>query len=106
MTAEELVARYKLGALAAHEFTTACLTLVDPADAASVLGLLPVHVLPWLKEWVDKFEPGRMISSHGGAIPTEPQVVAARIWLATTYPECDTPGPRYRTPSSPEHSIE
>ena len=81
MTFERLLARYRSGAIASHEFTVESLNLLDPRDPSAVLQGLPPEIVPRLSEFIDKYRPGQMLSSHGGAIPSPDQVEAARGWL-------------------------
>ena len=81
MTMLQLVARYELGAIADHEMAVTSLNLVDPGEPRTVLDLLPPHLLPRLREFVETYRPGEMLSSHGSAIPTPAQVLAAKQWL-------------------------
>jgi hypothetical protein len=81
VTPKLLVAMYERGAITGHALVVDCLNLVDPADPSSVLGNLPPRVLPPLKEFVEAYRPGEMLSLHGGPIPTPAQVAAARNWL-------------------------
>ena len=81
MTFAQLLARYESGAIAGHEFAVESLNLLDPRDPSAVLQGLPPEIVPHLREFIDEYRPGQMLSSHGGAIPSPDQVEAARGWL-------------------------
>ena len=81
MTMVQLIAWYARGAIADHEMAVTSLNLVDPEEPQAVLDLLPPHVLPRLREFVETYRPGEMLCSHGGAIPSLAQVLAAKRWL-------------------------
>lgn len=81
MNVQQLVAGYESGAIIAHELVVKCLGMVDPNDPSAILDHLPPRTLPWLGEFLDIYEPGKIRSLHGGAIPTPEQVIAAREWL-------------------------
>ena len=83
MTMIQLVAWYERGAVSSHEMVVDSLNLVDPGEPRAVLDLLPPHLLARLREFVETYRPGEMLSSHGGAIPTPAQVLAAKQWLDT-----------------------
>jgi hypothetical protein len=83
LTMIQLVAWYERGAIADHEMAVDSLNLVDPGDPRAVLDLLPPRLLPRLREFLETYRPGEMLSSHGGAIPTLAQVQAAKRWLDT-----------------------
>src|SRR4051812_34169117 len=81
MTFAQLVSRYESGAIASHEFAVESLNPLDPRDPSAVLHGLPPEIVPRLREFIDEYRPGEMLSSHGGAIPSPDQVEAARAWL-------------------------
>ena len=84
MTFAQLVSRYEAGAIASHEFAVESLNLLDPRNPSTVLQALPPEIMPRLREFIDEYRPGQMLSSHGGAIPSPDQVEAARAWLDGT----------------------
>jgi hypothetical protein len=86
MTVQQLVAWYELGAVTEHELVVRCLDLVDPRDPAAVLDGLPARTLPWLRDFLDHYRPGEMLSLRGGTIPTPDQVLAAKGWLSGRTP--------------------
>jgi hypothetical protein len=90
MAVERLLARYESGAIASHEFAVEALNLLDPRNPSAVLQGLPPEIVPRLREFIDEYRPGQMLSSQGGAIPSPGQVEAARGWLDRTSAE----GPR------------
>ena len=77
----QLLARYEAGAIAGHEFVAESLNLLDPHNPSEVLQGLPAEIVPRLREFIDEYRPGQMLSSQGGAIPNPDQVDAARGWL-------------------------
>jgi hypothetical protein len=81
MNVQQLVAKYESGAITGHELVVDCLTMLDPGDPSGSLGNLPPDTLPRLREFLDSYRPGEMMSVYGGAIPTPDQVLAARRWL-------------------------
>ena len=87
MTFAQLVSRYEAGAIADHEFAAESLNLLDPRDPSAVLQGLPPEIVPRLREFIDEYRPGQMLSSRGGAIPSPDQVEAARGWLDRTSAE-------------------
>jgi hypothetical protein len=74
MTLERLLAGYASGAIAIHEFAVESLNLLDPRNPSAVLQGLPPEIVPRLREFIDEYRPGQMLSSHGGAIPTPDQI--------------------------------
>ena len=82
MNMQQLVARYEAGAKTGHEFVVDCLNLLGPGDPASILDQLPPETLPHLRKFLKIYRPGKMRSSHGDAIPTTTQYLAARKWLS------------------------
>ncbi|HZW31785.1 MAG TPA: hypothetical protein VFF52_13815 [Isosphaeraceae bacterium] len=83
MNMPQRVAQYERGAVSSHEMMVDSLNLVDPGEPQAVLDLLPPHLLPRLREFVETYRPGVMLSSHSGAIPTLAQVEAAKRSLDT-----------------------
>jgi hypothetical protein len=81
MTFAQLVSHYEAGAIASHEFAVESLNLLDPRNPSAVLQGLPPEIVPRVREFIDEYRPGEMLSSHGGAIPTPDQIEAARGWL-------------------------
>jgi hypothetical protein len=81
LTFTQLLARYQAGAIAGHEFAVESLNQVDPLDPSEVLNRMPPEILPRLDEFLDQYQPGQMIASQGGPIPTPARVRAARLWI-------------------------
>src|SRR5262245_53729937 len=81
MTITQLIAQHERVAIASHELVVDSLNLLDPSDPGAVLGRLPLDTLPRLREFLEEYRSGEMIASDGGAIPTLPQVLAAKRWL-------------------------
>jgi hypothetical protein len=82
MALDKLLARYYIGALTEHELVVDSLLLVDPTIPSAALDRLPLAVLPWLRDFVQRYTPGKMRTTRADeAIPTEAQVTAAKQWL-------------------------
>jgi hypothetical protein len=96
MTLSQLVARYESGAIASQEFVVESLNLLDPADPSAVLRGLPTEILTRLRDFVDEYRPGQMLTSQGGRVPSPEQVEAARGWLD----RASSVGPRLTAASS------
>jgi hypothetical protein len=77
------LARYESGAIAGHELAVETLNLLDPRDPSAVLLGFPPEIVPRLRDFLDEYRPGQMLSSQGGSIPSPDQVEAARAWLAS-----------------------
>lgn len=83
MNVRQLVARYKSGTITGHELVVDCLNMLDLNNPSVSLEQLPLDTLPKLREFLEGYCPGEMISVHGGAIPTPDQVLAAKRWLSS-----------------------
>jgi hypothetical protein len=77
------VNRYEAGAMTGHELVVKALVLLAPDDPSETLGEIPANTISELRKFLDTYQPGAMLSLHGGAIPTPEQVQAARKWLGT-----------------------
>jgi hypothetical protein len=80
MMVDSLVAMYEKGAITADHLIVQCLSMIDPADPALVLNVLPEKILSRMLEFVGKYQPDRMVSSYG-PLPVVDQVEAAKSWI-------------------------
>lgn len=75
-----LVALYEKGAITADHLVAECLHMIDPANPALVLGVLPREILIRMLRYANEYQPGRMRTNYG-LPPAVDQVSAAKRWI-------------------------
>lgn len=77
---ERLVLMYEKGAITADHLVVECLHMIDSANPALVLALLPKEILIRMLKYANDFRPNRMRTNYG-LQPTADQVLAAKEWI-------------------------
>jgi hypothetical protein len=80
-----LVAMYQKGAITADHLVIQCLHLIDPADPAPVLGVLPHEIITRMREFIHDYRTGGMVTNYG-VLPAVDQVEAAKKWIEANDP--------------------
>ena len=79
----DLIQMFDAGAITAHEAAVESLNRLDPLEPESVLADLPEELLIAVQDFVDHYQPKKMLSvPSGGTMPSEAQVAAAAEWIA------------------------
>jgi hypothetical protein len=77
---DELLAMYREGSVTAAHLVAECLHMIDPENPGLVLDPLTEELRIGVLEYVQRYQPHRMVSNYG-VLPTPDQVDAARKWL-------------------------
>ena len=81
-----LVEKYQLGMITDDHLMVESLHVIDPDNPGLVLSTLPDSILPRMLRFVNDYLHGHMVTNYG-VLPTQDQVLAARIWLANALPQ-------------------
>ena len=78
----KLVTMYENGDITADHLAVECLQMLDPANPAMVLAVLPGSVLQKVLKYAREYRPGQMRTNFG-LQPTLEQIAAAKKWIET-----------------------
>lgn len=79
----DLIQMFDAGVITAHEAAVEFLNRLDPLQPESVLADLPEELLAAVHDFVDRYQPKKMLSvPSGGTMPSQAQVAAAAEWIA------------------------
>jgi hypothetical protein len=80
-TVEQLVQLYEQGCITSHFLLIETLMSVDSEYADVIMSILPPDIVSEVKEFVDQYRPGEMVSSND-RIPSWDSIQVVKEWLA------------------------